>query len=476
MSVAAPSPVGTSEFFRTCGFDLAAGETATLWERTEGWAAGLRLAAIALTSEPDPARFIADAARTEAVVSDYLFREVIDRQPPDLQEFLLRTSVADRLTAELAEMLSGDRDARDRLELLERGGVFLTAVDDTRTMFRYHALFGALLRARLRAQRPDEAQDLARRAATWFADHDMAPEAEVHARRAADWELLGALLCSRWLRSVIDGAGDRPLPFDLLLDAAPDEPALALLAYAEAVSIRDRAHADRWRSQWAAMAAPADDEQALVLGLVDVMYGRTFGATAESVSASARVRAACLAAGRELDVLRVVALVREAELCLDVGDIDEAVALLYEARREAVETNAPWIGCEAAAWPAFVAACRGDLRDAEAWLRETLEREQPARTTGSLHDIVGVTSALLHAARGRNAHALSAVAAAAGARDSSALVRDAAALVVEVLDPRSARRAAARNPILTEVLVSLGDLERVSESGQPPAATTASAR
>lgn len=458
----------TAEFFRTCGFALAEGDTATLWERTEGWAAGLRLAAIALTSEPDPARFISDAARTEAVVSDYLVREVIERQLPELQEFLLRTSVADRLTAELAETLSGDRDARDRLELLERGGVFLTAVDDTRTMFRYHALFGALLRARLRAQRPVEAQDLARRAATWFADHDMPLEAEVHARRAGDWELLGALLCSRWLRSVIDGGGDRPLPFDLPLDAAPDEPALALLAYAEAVSVRHRADADRWRSHWAAMAVPDDDEQALVARLVDVMYGRTFGATEESVSAGAQVRAACLAGGRELDGLRVVALVREAELRLDSGDVDEAVALLHESRREALETNTPWIGCEAEAWLAFVAVCRGDLRDGESWLHDALESEHSTRAMGSIRDVTAVTSALLHAARGRNAHALSDVANLDGAGISSALLREAAALVVEVLDPRSSRRAAARSPILAEVLVSLGDLERVSENGGTP--------
>ena len=99
----------------------------------------------------------------------------------------------------MAQALSGDEDAISQLRALERDGLFLTATDATRSVYRYHSLFGALLRARLRERQATQARELARRAALWFAQHDMAVEAERHAAQARDWLLLGQFACDRWL-------------------------------------------------------------------------------------------------------------------------------------------------------------------------------------------------------------------------------------------------------------------------------------
>src|SRR5438552_1119218 len=184
------------------GLDAAAAEA--LWTRTEGWIAGVRLAALALVSDDDHERFIADATRTELIVSDYLLHEVLERQPRDVQQFLLTTSMAEPLTVELADALSGSDDAALRLEDLERRGLFVTALDGDPPVYRFHSLFGALLRARLSHDDSQRAEILLRRAATWFADHDMPAEAEAHARASGDWDLAGRLACARWVRTALD--------------------------------------------------------------------------------------------------------------------------------------------------------------------------------------------------------------------------------------------------------------------------------
>ena len=170
----------------TMGLDLTAADVETLEGRTEGWIAALQLAALSLEHRDDPAAFIAGFAGDDRFVVDYLVDEVLDRQPDDIRTFLLETSILSRLTGPLCAAVTGRRDARATLEALERSNLFLVALDDRRQWYRYHHLFGDVLRARLVDERPEQVADLHRRASEWFEAGGDRAEAVRHALAATD--------------------------------------------------------------------------------------------------------------------------------------------------------------------------------------------------------------------------------------------------------------------------------------------------
>ena len=246
----------TSTLLAAHGLTLTRSQVQALWRRTEGWVAGLRLAACALQGEADPAEFVQGAAGTETAIADYLLKELLTRQDEAIQRFMLRTSVVGRLTTDLAEVLTDDPAVSKRLGELERNGVFLAELED-RTWYRYHSLFGTLLEARLRQQHRHLADELHRRATAWFIANDMPGEAEVHARASADWPMVGRLAADRWVARVLDGAETN----DGLLAGVPARAvaaneSLTVLAAAEACSRGDRSAADAHR---AALGRPAPD-------------------------------------------------------------------------------------------------------------------------------------------------------------------------------------------------------------------------
>lgn len=169
---------------------LSADHVSALESRTEGWAAGLQLAALALQEEPDAQRaqaFIAAFTGDDRYVMDYLMAEVLQRQPAEIQDFLRQTSILERLTASLCEALRGDMDEQSSnalasdsqaiLEHLERSNLFIIPLDHRREWYRYHRLFAEVLRATLSVE---EEQQLHRRAAEWYEAHDYAFEARQH--------------------------------------------------------------------------------------------------------------------------------------------------------------------------------------------------------------------------------------------------------------------------------------------------------
>src|SRR5262252_5179277 len=180
------------ELFAAAGVPLP--EVAPLVERTEGWAAGLRLAALAAARHPDPGRFAAEFTGTERTMAEYLLAEVLDRQSQEVRRLLLRTSVLERVNGELADLLTGDRDGERVLQDLEQANAFVTAVDASRSWFRYHQMFADLLQLQLRRTVPDEVTALHRAAAGWFARHRYPVEAIRHAQAARDWPLAAQLL------------------------------------------------------------------------------------------------------------------------------------------------------------------------------------------------------------------------------------------------------------------------------------------
>ena len=159
---------------------------AVLTARTEGWAAGLQLAALSLRGHADAAGFVAAFSGSHRFVLDYLGDEVLDGQPGPVRAFLLETSVLERLSGELCDAVTGRPGSQAMLHHIERAGLFLVPLDEVRGWWRYHHLFADLLRARLEQEQPGRVQELHRAAAAWSDEHDLADDAVRHALAAGD--------------------------------------------------------------------------------------------------------------------------------------------------------------------------------------------------------------------------------------------------------------------------------------------------
>jgi len=159
---------------------------AALVARTEGWAAGLQLAALSLRGDCDVGAFVEAFSGSHRYVLDYLAEEVLDRQPDELRGFLLETSVLERLSGPLCEAVTGRADSQQLLEQVERANLFLLPLDEQRRWWRFHNLFADLLRARLAQEQPERLPGLHRAAAAWSEAHGLAEDAIRHALAAGD--------------------------------------------------------------------------------------------------------------------------------------------------------------------------------------------------------------------------------------------------------------------------------------------------
>src|SRR5215472_7104116 len=191
--------------FAVAGVELPEPALALLHERTEGWAAGLRLAALSLAGHPDPERFAEEFSGSERTVSEYLLAEVLSRQSPEVLQLLLRTSVLDRVNGPLADALTGSSGGERILHKLDEANAFVVSLDAARSWFRYHHLFADLLQLELRRTMPGEIPALHAAAARWYAEHDYPVEAIGHAQPARDWTLAARLLTDHWFSLFLDG-------------------------------------------------------------------------------------------------------------------------------------------------------------------------------------------------------------------------------------------------------------------------------
>lgn len=174
--------------------DLAPEEVAALVARTEGWIAGLQLAALALRRSADRQRFIASFSGEHRYIWDYLAEEVFQRQDEQVQRFLLQTAVLTRLNADLCDAVTERKDGRVRLMQLEQANLFLIPLDDERRWYRYHPLFSEFLRRRLEHTHPEQLSVCHRRAAAWYRQADHVEEALHHLRAVDDQEEMADLL------------------------------------------------------------------------------------------------------------------------------------------------------------------------------------------------------------------------------------------------------------------------------------------
>ena len=194
-----------AELLRASEIELSDEAVALLHERTEGWAAGLRLAAISLAGHPDPERFVRDFSGSERSVAGYLMAEVLERQPPEVRELLLRTSILDRVTGRLADAMTGHSDSERILLELEEANAFVTSLDADRTWFRYHHLFADFLRLELRRTDPASIDALHGVAARWYEEHGHPAEAIRHAQAASDWTYATRVLADSYISLILDG-------------------------------------------------------------------------------------------------------------------------------------------------------------------------------------------------------------------------------------------------------------------------------
>ena len=186
---------------------LSEADLELLWRRTDGWVGGLRLAELSIEGREDAHEFVTSFAGDDRAVTDYLMSEVVDRQEPDTLDFLLRTCVPDRLSAELADALTEDHDGRQRLRALERGYGLAKTLDAHGHWYSLHPLLREVLRAESRRRLPEEQGRLHGLAARWYADQGSTFDALHHAVEAADWEVAGEVVGAQWMVCVTRGSG-----------------------------------------------------------------------------------------------------------------------------------------------------------------------------------------------------------------------------------------------------------------------------
>ncbi len=431
------------ELLAAAGVELPGPALGMLYERAEGWAAGLRLAALSLAGHPDPERFAAEFSGCERTVAEYLLAEVLERQGEEVRRLLLRTCLVERVSGELADALTGGSGGDRILQDLEAANAFVVALDSARSWFRYHRLFAGLLQLELRRTAPGEVTGLHAAAAGWFAGHGFAVEAVRHAQAARDWGLAARLLADAWPGLYLGGqvATVHELLAGFPAEARAADAELAALAAADELAQGSLAEAGRYLALAAQgpVSVPAGrrGRVQVLLGVVGLLLARQRGDPAAVIEEARRLQAAAEAPLINLGIAEYgTARFEEAEPHLEQGvalarrigrPYLEFTGLAYQAAievsrsftrgaergRRAVElaerhgwTDDPAAGI---AYQTLAGALTGQGRpeEAEPWLQRAERTVRPDADPAAgvrVHSVRG----LLELARGRDADALAA--------------------------------------------------------------------
>jgi len=193
------TPDEAAEFLKgAMGLNISQEEISALEERTEGWIAGLQMAALSMQGRKDTAGFVQAFTGSHRFVLDYLVEEVLQQQPDHVRTFLLQTSILERLSGPLCDAITGQEDSRGMLEALERGNLFVVPLDDERQWYRYHHLFANVLQSRAMEEQPDQVPTLHLRASEWHEHNGLPADAIRHALAAGDFERAAGLIELAW--------------------------------------------------------------------------------------------------------------------------------------------------------------------------------------------------------------------------------------------------------------------------------------
>jgi LuxR family maltose regulon positive regulatory protein len=351
---------------------LSDDDLALLHARTEGWAAGLRLAALSLRGQPDPHRFVTEFAGDDKSVADYLTREVLDRQPEELRSFLLRTCVVDELDGNLADALTGGHGGEAMLARLEQANSFVTTVGPGRRAYRYHHLFAELLRYELRRAAPTQVGKLHRRASGWYAARGLTVHAIQQALMARDWHGAADLMAKHGPGLVLGGDAVtlHQLVAQLPAELVQHDPELVLLGAADrivhgdpdaaaaelvAASKQTKLVSEKRRGRFSLLVAILNTALAWKVGDLD----QVLVAGEEALALQSRV------ANGDDDGARAIMLTTVGAAALWAGHLDAAELHLREGLAVALRTGlaAQQVACLSQL--ALVHAMRGELH--EAW-------------------------------------------------------------------------------------------------------------
>jgi LuxR family maltose regulon positive regulatory protein len=371
--------------FGAAGVELPDPALSALVQRTEGWAAGLRLAALSLTGHPDPGRFAAEFSGSERTVAEYLLAEVLDHQSEPVRQLLLRTSVCERISGELADLLTHAPGGERILQDLEDAGAFVVSLDARRSWFRYHQLFADLLQLELRRTEPAELDTLHRAAAAWFAAHGYPVEGVRHAQAAQDWSPAARLLSDHFFGLVLDGQGAtaHELLAGFPVEVVAADPTLTVLMAADELFRRslDAAEAHLARAEQEMMSVPADRRGSLQvnLAIMRLMLAQRRGDLPAVVEEAQRLLAPDDSAdaalpGRYQD-LRALALVSLGTAELWALRAGEAERRLEQGAALADQIGRPWLRVSALAHGAWAASFRSFGLAAERY-RQAIELAQ----------------------------------------------------------------------------------------------------
>ena len=354
--------------------------------RTEGWAAGMELAALRMRGRADPAALIERLTGADWRIASYLSDEVLDSQPPEVREFLLVTSALNRMCAPLCDALTGRADGAELISEIHRANLFVIPMDDEHRWFRYHHLFATLLRHELARTSPERPAVLHRRAAQWYAEHDDATEAIGHAVASGDHELSSRLVSAHWLRTFNTGQLETVRTW---LDALPAElvSADASLSAARVMLALDTGRLEEVSTvlDTAEASGPPHIQLMFLRALHMYKTGDVGGAVARLLEISPSANDAFIGTVHRL-VLGMA--------LMWLGDADRARELLAEAARRAEDDNNHLAYLCAQGYQALLAVNTGDLA-----LATSLVGDAESAVGGTLSDshFVGMFPALARA-------------------------------------------------------------------------------
>jgi LuxR family transcriptional regulator, maltose regulon positive regulatory protein len=352
------------------GIGLSPEATEYLTERTEGWAAGIRLAAISLDGHPDPDQFVKELGAEDSAITWYLVDEVLNAQRPVVRDYLLRTSILDRVSADIAAELSDVKPAADTLLVLAAGNAFVQPLGHG--WYRYHSLFADILRLKLRRESPALVPELHRRAAGWHLRNGRLTQAVRHAAAAGDWQLVARMVVEQLaIAQLIDPTGNQSLVEEFR--SLPREPdaQLHLLLVAAALELSDGTSAAGPASLAAAEGIlerlPAGDEipARLAASLISSALARRTGDLGDAVAASARAETSIGRIPKSLlarrPVVRAQVLRGRGVIELWTGDVDKAAATFAGCVAAATAAGSAHERSECLGYLALVEALRGRL-------------------------------------------------------------------------------------------------------------------
>jgi LuxR family transcriptional regulator, maltose regulon positive regulatory protein len=360
---------------------LSEEEVALLQARTEGWAAGLRLAALSLEGQPDPHRFVTQFAGDDKSIADYLTGEVLDRQPEELRTFLLRTCIVDELTGDLADTLTGGRDGESMLARLERANGFVVGVGSRRSAYRYHPLFAELLRYELRREAPGQVVGLHRSAAGWYAARGLVVNAIRQALMAEEWPYAADLIARHGPSLILRGdavtLGDlvRRLPADLV----QADPELALLGAADRIVRGDPDAAAAYLSVAPQRAELLSEERrdrfALLLAVLNTVLAWQLGDLDQVLVAGEQALAlqSRVGTGGVDDEARAITLSTVGAAAVWAGQLDGAELHLREGLAVALRAGLLLQQFACLSQLALLYAMRGELDEASRWGTNAVE-------------------------------------------------------------------------------------------------------